>query len=487
MFQQLLRANLVCDGQISEREAALNYGFENFKIGLCQDHPPITEPKRQLSIRACRDAEAAERGSRDQPSSEAKSLDAVEQKIVQTLESEWTFHGSELINNLRAYASRLIAVSVQTELANLDLLARNTLARLREADHRAEAELGPLREDYTSYRDELRAFREKHKLARTARNPARRWTTFGLLFLLIGVEAAFNGFFFAKGSEFELLGGVGTAVGISFVNVLFAFILGLFPMRWINHRNYAVKLIGLTVTGLGLLALVVLHGFAAHYRDATAAVGEDLAFGTALRTLKAAPLELADLNSFYLFGIGLLWAFLAIWKGVTFDDPYPRYGVHSRRAAGAREAYSDEHAYLFDDLEKIKEETVAELEAGIRRIPRFPQEASLIRSQRDADVGAFRAYKSAVETAVNQLLARYRDANRNYRKNSPAPKHFDALWSLPHSFLTDAAVQKELAEPATPPLDTNAALIKLRSLSQAVLEEYERLLANYPHPTKMPS
>ena len=263
--------------------------------GLVQGYlRPIDTDEVSRKLRL--DAEAAERGSRDQPSSEAQSLDAVEQKIVQTLESEWTFHGSELINNLRAYASRLIAVSVQTELANLDLLARNTLARLREADHRAEAELGPLREDYTSYRDELRAFREKHKLARTARNPARRWTTFGLLFLLIGVEAAFNGFFFAKGSEFGLLGGVGTAVGISFVNVLFAFILGLFPMRWLNHRNYAVKLIGLTVTGLGLLALVVLHGFAAHYRDATAAVGEDLAFGTALRTLKAAPLELADLK-----------------------------------------------------------------------------------------------------------------------------------------------------------------------------------------------
>ena len=242
------------------------------------------------------DAEAIERGSRDQPSSEAQSLDAVEQKIVQTLESEWTFHGSELINNLRAYASRLIAVSVQTELANLDLLAQNTLARLREADHRAEAELGPLREDYTSCRDELRAFREKHNLARSARNPARRWTTFGLLFLLIGVEAAVNGFFFAKGSEFGLLGGIGTAIGISFVNVLFAFILGLFPMRWLNHRNYAVKFIGLIVTVFGLLALVVLHGFAAHYRDVTAAVGEDLAFVTALRTLIAAPLGLADLK-----------------------------------------------------------------------------------------------------------------------------------------------------------------------------------------------
>jgi hypothetical protein len=441
------------------------------------------EIARRLKI----DSEAAARGSREQPSADSQSLDAVEQKIVQTLESEWTYHGSDLINNLRAYGSRLIAVSVQTELVNLHLLAQNTLARLRDANHRAEAELGPLRETYISCRDELSDFRAKHKLKRAARNPARRWTTFGLLFLLIGIEAGLNGFFFAKGSEFGLLGGVGTAIGISFVNVLFAFAIGLFPMRWLNHRNYLVKLIGLIITVVGLAGLVALHGFAAHYRDATVAVGEDRAFAKALQTLQASPLVLADLNSFYLFGIGLLWAFLAIWKGTTFDDPYPRYGAHFRRAAAAREAYSDEHAVLFEDLENIKENTVAKLEAGTRKIPLFPQEASLIRAQRDAHLNGFRAYESAVETAVNQLLARYRDTNRSHRRSNSAPKHFDTSWRLPHSFLADAAVQKEIAEPATPPLDANAALDELRSLSKAVLDEYESLLVKYPHPTKMPS
>jgi hypothetical protein len=441
------------------------------------------EIARRLKI----DSEAAARGSRDQPSADSQSLDGIEQKIIQTLESEWTYHGSDLINNLRAYSSRLIAVSVQTELANLDLLAQNTLSKLREANHRAEAELGPLRETYVSRRDELDDFRAKYRLKRAARNPARRWTTFGLLFLLIGIESGLNGFFFAKGSEFGLRGGIGTAIGISFVNVLFAFILGLFPMRWINHRNYLVKLIGLIVTIIGLAGLVALHGFAAHYRDATALVGEDRAFATALQTLKTSPLLLADLNSFYLFGIGLLWAFLAIWKGATFDDPHPSYGAHYRRAASAREAYSDEHALLFDDLEKIKEDTVAQLDAGIRNIPRFPQEASLIRAQREAHLDEFRAYESAVVTAVNQLLARYRDGNRSHRRNSPTPKHFDSSWQLPHSSLADSDVRKELAEPATPPLDANAALAELRSLSKALLDEYESLLVKYPHPTKMPS
>jgi hypothetical protein len=454
--------------------------------GLVQGHlRPIDtdEIARRLNI----EAEAAARGAREQPSSDFQSLDAVEQKIIQTVESEWTYHGSDLINNLRAYSSRLIAVSVQTELVRLDLLAQNTLAKLREAHHRAEAELGPLREMYISYRDELADFRLKNKLARAPRNPAKRWTTFGLLIFLIGIEAGLNGFFFAKGSDFGLLGGVGTAIGISFVNVLFAFAIGLFPIRWLNHRNFVVKLLGAVVVLMGIAAIVALHGFAAHYRDATATVGEDSAFETALRTLKLSPFVLADLNSFYLFGMGLLWAFFAIWKGATFDDPYPRYGAHYRRAAAAREAYSDEHAYLFEDLEKIKEDTVAQLEDGISKIPRFPQEASLIRAQRDAHLQEFRSYESAVETAINQLLALYRDANRSQRKLSPAPKHFDAPWHLPHSFLSSASVSKEIAEPVSPSLDANAALDELRSLWRSVLHEYESLLLKYPHPTQMPS
>ena len=34
---------------------------------------------------------------------------------------------------------------------------------------------------------------------------------FGLLFVLVALESVLNGFFFAKGSEFGLVGGIGTA------------------------------------------------------------------------------------------------------------------------------------------------------------------------------------------------------------------------------------------------------------------------------------
>jgi len=451
--------------------------------GLVQGYlKPIDtdEIARKLDL----DAVAAERGSRERPASDSQFLDGVEQRIVQTLEGEWSWHGADLINNLRAYGSRLIAVSVQTELAKLDLLAQNTLTKLRDANHRAEAELGPLRETFVAYRDELRDFRDRHKLKRLARNPGHRWTTFGLLFLLIAVESVLNGAFFAKGAALGFVGGIVTAIGISFVNVAFGFILGLFPVRWLNHKNLLVKFCGSVVTIVGVASLIVLHGFAAHYRDATAAVGEDRAFGTALQTLQSSPLALADLNSFYLFGIGLLWAFLAVWKGATFDDPYPRYGSYYRRALRAREEYSDEHAMLFDDLAEIKEQTVDAINAGIRQIPLFPQQAAQIRTQRDSHLKAFQAYETTIETSVNQLLARYRDANTHHRK-TPRPRYFDVPWKLPHRFLADAVVLNEIAEPPTPPLDANAALDELRKLSAAVLDEYELLMTSYPHPTKM--
>ncbi|MGJ4940633.1 hypothetical protein ACQR1W_08690 [Bradyrhizobium sp. HKCCYLS1011] len=428
---------------------------------------------------------SSDRGRQELPPSDSPGLDSIEQQITQTLEGEWAWHGAELINNLRAYAARLIAVSVSTELANLRLGAKNTLAQLRNAHHRAEAELGPLGERFVAYRNELRDFQEANRLKRTARPPSNRYTTLGLLVLLVGAEAGLNGLFFAKGSSFGLVGGIGTALGISFVNIVTSFSVGLLPLRWVNHRNIVVKLFGFLLAVGVIAGLVFLHGFAAHYRDATALVGEDRAFAAARETLLASPFMLADLNSFYLFGLGLVLSALAIWKGYTFDDPYPRYGAHWRRAEHAREDYSDEHAVLFDDLEEIKEKTVAELDAGIRRIPLFPQQAANVRAQREAELRSFQAYETAVEAAVNRLLAMYRDVNRAQRQ-SPTPKYFSTQWKLPRSFLRDAAVLTEIAESPTPPIDAATALEELRTLSESVIAEYEALIVKYPHPTQMP-
>ncbi len=160
---------------------------------------------------------------------------------------------------MRAYASRLAQYSIHSEHERLWLLANDAIAKLSTAGIQAPAELGPLKEAYLAARQELVDFRARHRLKRPARDPARRWTTGGLMFVLVAVESVLNGAFFAKGNELGLLGGVGTAIGISLSNVLFAFLLELGAARWINYRNFLVRILALLLTVAGLALILGLH------------------------------------------------------------------------------------------------------------------------------------------------------------------------------------------------------------------------------------
>jgi hypothetical protein len=426
------------------------------------------------------DESAAHRGRSNSPQTATTQFDEVEQAVVQKIQSEWTWQGGALVGELAAYASRIVQFSINAEFEKLKLLGHDALAKLRGANHRAEAELGPLRERFVSSREELKQFGARHKIVRPARRSSRRWTTFGLMFVLIGFESVVNGFYFATGSEFGLVGGVGTAIGISLVNVVFSFALGLIPARWVHHRNLLLKLLGLIVGGAGLLAIVGLQGFAAHFREATALVGDKAAMSVAVQTLRNSPFAIADLNSFYLAVLGIVFSLLAFWKGYTFDDPYPGYGAATYRADHARDAYTEVHADLFDDLEEIKDTTVAAINAGLDRLPLFPQTAANIRASRAALLENFKGYEASVVTAANQLLSRYRAKNREQR-TSPAPAHFDRVWALPHSVLDSAEIATLAADVVEPAINLDRALEELGSLSREVLSEYGELLKSYPH------
>jgi hypothetical protein len=425
----------------------------------------------------------ADNGRKEQPPTDSMLPDATEQKIIQRVESEWSMHGGELLNHLRSYATRLIGYSIDAEFARLQLKGKDALARLGAAHHRAEAELGHLLKAFVETRGEYERFRERHHLERPARDPARRWTIFGLLFVLIALESVLNGFFFAPGTDYGLIGGVGIAVGISSSNVGLAFALGLWPFRLINYRGMLVKLLGLILSLAGVVALLGLHAFAAHFRDATASGVEHGATAIALAKMTREPWGLADVQSAYLFLLGVVCGGFALWKGYFFDDPYPTYGAQARRLEQARATYAEEHSDLFDELDAIKEETVREIDHGVARIPLFPQQAATIRAQRAAMLQTFRAYEAAVETAANELLARYRDKNREVRTTEP-PAHFSRRWPLPYRFLESAEVKELTAEPAHETPDIDQMLAQLQELSATVLMEYTALMAKYPHSTQ---
>jgi len=425
-----------------------------------------------------------ERGKQELPRSDERIWDAVEQTIIQKIEAEWTWQGDALIKTLRAYADRLIGFSVSSKLAELRLIAHDTKARFLNVSVQADAELGPLKESYVAARDEFRRFKSKHRLERPARDVKRRVMTIGLLILLIAAESLLNGLFFASSSDYGLIGGIGTAVGISAVNIIFAFLVGLIAIRFINYRNRLVQFLAVLATLVGTAGLLLLHAFATHYRDALAKVAEDRALAEAVQTLFNDPFVINSLPSGYLFGLGILFAIASICKGYRYDDPYPFYGAVWRRAESVRVAYSSEHQFLFDDLEEHKEAAVSQIQAGITTIPIFPQRCAQIRVQRVAQIDAFRAYENSVETAANQLLQIYRDENRRRRTTIP-PAHFAERWKLPHSFLKTGQATELIVDSQTPEPEIPAVLAELQNEITALLSQYAELLLRNPHPTKM--
>jgi hypothetical protein len=426
--------------------------------------------------------EGTKRGAEELPKQTSTIMDSVEQTVIQKVESEWAWQGDALIKLLRAYADRLLGFSVSARAAELRLKARNAQARLENASVQAGGALGPLKEAFIAARNELNAFQVKNRIKRPARNPTARWTTVGLLILLISVESVLNGTFFARASQYGLIGGIGTAIGISLVNIIFSFLLGLGPARLINYRFFPVRLLGLLATLLGFFALFTLHAFAVHYRDAMAEVPEARAFQVALQTLMREPWSIQSLASAYLFGLGVLFTIGSFWKGYRFDDPYPFYGAMWRRNEAARIAYSDEHQQFFDGLEEVREETIEELRAGITTIPLYPQKTAQILAQRNAQLGSFRIYETNVETACNQLLQIYRNANQQSRSTA-APVHFDQRWKLSYSFMDNPQVRELIVDPPSDEPTVKPVVEELRKDAEALLAQYSTLLHQYPNPS----
>ena len=426
-----------------------------------------------------------ENGGQETPAAGSTTLDAVEEEISGRIMAEWNLQREHLITMLRAYRDRLAELNAVAELAQLRLSAASAVVKFRQRKQEARGDLARLRLSYVEARDELGAFRVKHGLSRPARNPSHRWTTIGLLVVMIAIESVMNGLFFAKGSERGLIGGVGTAFGISLVNVLVCFFLGLGPARFINWRGWFVRTLGVAITLTGLGAILFVHLFAGHLRDATAATSEAKAYGIAAAQIFTQPWRLADITSWYLFGLGALFGLLSFWKGYRHDDPYPHYGEIYRRERDASDRYNDEHRDFFEELEEVRDDTIKRFEDGIAIIPEYVAKSHQVRAARSALTEQFRGYEQLALQTANRLLTIYRDANRRRRK-TPVPAYFATSWSLPVSALSGSDILA-LSTDAPDSVVTNvdATLAELRSLSEEVLRTYDELLAVVEHPTDM--
>ncbi|MDQ6436361.1 hypothetical protein RB623_20085 [Mesorhizobium sp. LHD-90] len=376
--------------------------------------------------------EGKKRGAQDLPPKSAKSYDDVELTVTERIEDEKKAAQHNLEDSLQLFAGRLASLDFEDQFGLINLANSSSVSDFKAEVAVGVDELHGLRRALNDAEREHSWFKEKHKLIRAARMPEGGAHLFrvSLLVLLFLIETAMNGSFLAKGNQQGFFGGIIEAAAFSFVNIGIALLAAIFCAKLVVHRSVFAKGIGATLlTTYGALA-VAINLALAHYREVSGTLAEG-AGNLAVSNMIAAPAGLTDIKSWLLFMIGLLFSVIAFIDGWFVLDPYPGYaGVEKRRNA-ARENYKDGKGELIERLQDVRDEHNSKVEEIIKGLGARQREHRAIVEHRAKLVTLFAQHQDQLDRACNQLLAKYREANVQARKDpATVPKYFSNIFNL---------------------------------------------------------
>lgn len=419
----------------------------------------------------------AENGSNNRPEKNAQALDDVEQQIIARIEEERKTSYQTLEDQFHTFSDRLRNLDFQGQFGLIQQANYTSLSDFKAEVTVGEDELHGLRRDLKVAEDELDAFKEAHGLRRAAKvaKPAMTFFKVSLVVLLLLVETVLNGSFLAKGNQQGLVGGVTQAFTFALLNIGVALFLAFFGVRQLAHRSVFRKLIGLIALGAYFAFAVALNLALAHFRELSETLFTDVGREVMQRVLTD-PLGLSDLNSWTLFGIGLLFSVVAFTDGCLMTDPYPGFAGTQKRVRAAREEYVDRKNDLIENLKEIRDDHNEKVEAIIRDLSQRRAEHQAIIAHRTRVIGLFAEHQNQLERSANALLTVYREANRRTR-TEPEPKYFKNAYKMerlvPNAHAAEEWNDKELAD------RINDAQKELSEQMRKISVEFEEAVQRY--------
>ena len=430
--------------------------------------------KKELDI----SAKAAERGKRNEPPKTAEVFDDVERGITLFIDGERSRCLSQFNQGIATFDQRLAALRLEQQAGQVSQVVREATAEFKAQIAQGRDDLVLARDDVVEHRNYLSNFRRTNALARPARYPESHLFRWGLVAGLMIIESLANGYYFSKGNDFGLLGGVMQAVLVSAVNILSALIFSRTLLRWIWHRSIVWKAIGAIVLPLYLIAIVMLNLFVAHYRDALGNIAIDNPAQAAVTTFWSAPFVLVDFDSWILAVLGLLFATVSLLDGYGMDDPYPGYGDVDRAYRRRVTAYTDQKHELLEQLRSTRDRTTAAITDIRNELSKRRGEHVSILANRHRLLKNFRHHLDHLEAVGLDLLATYRSENKKHRSES-VPSYFNTGWTL--SRPSDPPTPQTLSSDALDALITGAdtearaAVEALHSAFEEAVVQYEKI------------
>ena len=382
----------------------------------------------------------AEKGEKNQPSSETQIPDEIETQIQERIEAAKATANESAENQIHSYNERISNLDFEGHFSELRQSGPIAISDIDAQIQRGLNEMNTRRRKLLDVEKEYDHFRKINGLEfRTAKvtSSSEAFLRVLIILIMIVVETYFNGTYLAKGSSQGLIGGVFEAATFALLNIGFSIILTNYVIRQIVRPNLLWKLLGLIGVAVWLLLVSAINLFLAHYREVASVISEDL-FGTSqdvLGNILTNPFGLQELESWMLFAIGILFAFVTLVDVLTFSDIFPGYTKRQQKWDEEQEEYKAEFDEATEALDEIKEDYRDQLRQIGDALSSRQRELDAIQSGRNRLASLYAAHHEHLQRAANSLFSYYYEANKA-KRTTPVPQRFNNRYIVAKMELT---------------------------------------------------
>lgn len=378
----------------------------------------IEKVNKQIGV----EKRAKESAAHDLPSSNAKNLDANESKIVLSFKEELKDISSRIHDKKIAINDSIYKLNIGAEVAdlrnfpeNIQHLLKNKIVEFRERLTSVKSQKEALEKEFINFKNE-------NELTRSPEYPESKFLFIAILGAIIVIEFLCNGYFFSKGSDLGLVGGISQASIVAVINVFNAFLIGLYLFPNVNHNSIIRKVLGYFSLLFLVITVISYNLLVAHFRDQLS-IDASNAIKSTIDSFFNNPVSLNSFDSWLLCFLGCIFAIIAFIDGYTFDDKYPGFGSLDRRKLQAQDDYSVEREAIAEEIKLLYSESEAALLDIVENIKSNIGSLNSLILLKESLAFNFDQHNEHLNDGCNVVLQFYRDSNEKNR-NSPVPSYF---------------------------------------------------------------
>jgi hypothetical protein len=383
---------------------------------------------------------AADQAMNECPKSTDTELDIHQQNIVDHISSsvEDLRHTSlEELNRLDSARKNIERDVEEFSLNHILESAKHKIVRLHAEWHEildnAKQEEGAVLRNY-------RYFIYQNKLNREASYPDSAVLHWAFIILAVLLESVVNSFFFADISDLGILGGLFQALFISLSNIGSALLMGMYVLPYKNHVDTKKQFRAKAATAFYVASVFLFNLGAAHYRTLI----EDAPLNAKINTIPHLIQDPLGINfeAWNLLIIGMLFVIVALLKGYKSDDVYPGFGEMHRTLKNASN-HRGKRIEAMKSINRIIDEHSGQAASSAQNAKQKIKNYKDSIFQSEEIVSRFAKSVESAESACNNALWKYREANVRVRSSKP-PVYFSQKYSL-SNYLLQADLSEEKA------------------------------------------